>query len=257
MSFDVSGDAYGRFMGRFSEPLATKFVELIDAHEGQSALDVGCGPGALTSELVDRLGVSAVAAIDPSEPFVEAVRERFPNIDVRRGVAENLPYADDRFDLVLAQLVVQFMSDPIAAVTEMRRVARPNGTVATCVWDHAGERGRGPLTTFWQAVRSLDPDASDESTRPGTHEGDLIRLFEQVGFGEVEPATLTVRVDFSTFDDWWEPFTLGVGPAGEYVALLDPKRRDELEARCAELLPTGPFALDASAWTAIGRVQGS
>jgi SAM-dependent methyltransferase len=252
MSFDVSGDAYGRFMGRFSEPLAAQFVELIDARKGQSALDVGCGPGALTSELVDRLGVSAVAAIDPSEPFVEAVRERFPDIDVRRGVAENLPYPDDRFDLVLAQLVVHFMADPIAAVTEMARVARPNGTVAACVWDHGSDRG--PLTTFWQAVSSLDPDASDESSLPGTHEGDLIRLFEQAGFGEVEPATLTVRVDFPTFDDWWEPFTLGVGPAGEYVAHLDPKRRDELEARCAELLPTGPFALDASAWTTIGRV---
>jgi ubiquinone/menaquinone biosynthesis C-methylase UbiE len=254
MSFDVSGDAYGRFMGRFSEPLAAQFVELIDAHEGQSALDVGCGPGALTSELVDRLGVSAVAAIDPSEPFVEAVRERFPDIDVHRGVAENLPYPDDRFDLVLAQLVVQFMSDPIAAVTEMARVARPNGTVAACVWDHAGELGRGPLTTFWRAVHSLDPEASDESALLGTHEGDLVRLFEQVGFREVEPATLTVRVDFATFDGWWEPFTLGVGPAGEYVAHLDPRRRDELEARCAELLPIGPFNLDASAWTAIGQV---
>jgi SAM-dependent methyltransferase len=252
MSFDVSGDAYGRFMGRFSEPLAAQFVELIDAHEGQSVLDVGCGPGALTRELVNRLGLSAVAAIDPSEPFVETVRERFPGIDVRRGVAEELPYPDHRFDLVLAQLVVHFMSDPIAAVTEMARVAGPNGTVAACVWDHGGDRG--PLTTFWRAVRSLDPDATDESTLPGTREGDLIRLFEQVGFKEVEPATLTVRVNFSTFDDWWEPFTLGVGPAGEYVSHLDPQRRDELEARCAELLPTGPFALDASAWTAIGRV---
>jgi ubiquinone/menaquinone biosynthesis C-methylase UbiE len=254
MSFDVSGDAYGRFMGRFSEPLAAQFVELVDAHEGQSALDVGSGPGALTRELVDRLGVSAVAAIDPSEPFVETVRERFPGIDVSRGVAEELPYPDDRFDLVLAQLVVQFMSDPIAAVTEMRRVARPHGTVAACVWDHSGERGRGPLTPFWRAVHSLDPEASDESGRPGTQEGDLVRLFEQVGFREVEPATLTIRVEFATFDDWWDPFTLGVGPAGSYVALLDPKRLDELKTRCAELLPTGPFALDVSAWTAIGRI---
>ncbi|MCU1596925.1 MAG: Methyltransferase type 11 [Glaciihabitans sp.] len=255
MSFDVSGDAYGRFMGRFSEPLAARFVELIDAHEGQSALDVGCGPGALTRELVDRLGVPSVAAIDPSESFVETVRERFPGIDVRRGVAEELPYPDHRFDLVLAQLVVHFMSDRIAAVAEMARVARANGTVAACVWDHGGDRG--PLTTFWQAVRDLDPDASDESSLPGTHEGDLIRLFEQAGFAEVEPATLTIRVDFSSFDDWWEPFTLGVGPAGEYVAHLDTTRRDDLKARCAELLPTGPFALDASAWTAIGRVQES
>jgi SAM-dependent methyltransferase len=255
MSFEVSGDAYGRFMGRFSEPLATRFVELIDVHEGQSALDVGCGPGALTRELVDRLGVPSVAAIDPSESFVETVRERFPGIDVRRGVAEKLPYPDHHFDLVLAQLVVHFMSDPIAAVTEMARVARANGTVAACVWDHGGDRG--PLATFWQAVRDLDPDAADESSLRGTHEGDLIRLFEQVGFGEVEPATLTIRVDFSTFDDWWEPFTLGVGPAGEYVAHLDTKRRDDLKARCAQLLPTGPFALDASAWTAIGRVRES
>ncbi|HSR26233.1 MAG TPA: class I SAM-dependent methyltransferase, partial [Candidatus Eisenbacteria bacterium] len=138
MTFDVSGDAYARFMGRFSEPLAARFADLADLRTGQNALDVGCGPGALTAELVRRLGAAAVSAIDPSPPFVEAVRARFPAVDARRGAAERLPFPADGFDHVMAQLVVHFMTDPVAGLREMARVARPAGTVAACVWDHAG-----------------------------------------------------------------------------------------------------------------------
>src|SRR5687768_1021997 len=155
MSFNVSADAYARFMGQFSEPLATHFVEYAGVRAGQRALDVGCGPGALTAPLVDRLGADAVAAIDPSAPFVEAARERFPGVDVRSGAAENLPFSDNEFDLTLAQLVVHFMADPVAGLREMGRVTRPGGVVAACVWDHAGDGG--PLSAFWQAVRETDP----------------------------------------------------------------------------------------------------
>lgn len=251
VTFDVSGDAYARFMGRFSEPLAAQFADLVHPRAGQCALDVGCGPGALTAELVQVLGADSVSAVDPSPPFVEAVHARLPAVDVRRGVAEHLPFPDDSFDLVLAQLVVHFMADPVAGLQEMTRVARPGGMVAACVWDHAG--GSGPLATFWRAVRDLDPGAQDESDLPGARAGHLAALCERAGLWPVEPTTLTVRVRFATFVDWWEPFTLGVGPAGAYVAQLDPAQRDLLRARCAQILPSAPFEVAASAWCVRAR----
>ena len=176
MSFDVTADAYGRFMGRFSEPLAVRFVEQARVRRGQRALDVGCGPGALTAQLVERLGTEAVSAVDPSAPFVAAARDRFPGVDVRSGAAEQLPYPDDSFDLALAQLVVHFMADPVAGLREMARVTRPGGLVAACVWDHAG--GGGPLASFWQAVHDLDPQAAGESGLAGAREGHLTELCE-------------------------------------------------------------------------------
>jgi SAM-dependent methyltransferase len=251
VTFDVSAGAYARFMGRYSEPLAAKFVALTGAGPGQRALDVGCGPGALTAELVARLGPGAVSAIDPSEPFVAAIRSRFPQVDVRRAVAERLPFSDDSFDFALAQLVVHFMTEPGSGLVEMARVTHPGGLIAACVWDHGG--GCGPLSLFWQAVRDLDPHARDESELAGAREGHLEELFAGAGLHHVESAKLTVRVGFATFIDWWEPFTLGVGPAGAYVAGLDPQRRDDLRVRCATLLPRAPFEIEASAWTVLGR----
>ena len=146
----------------------------------------GCGPGALTARLVARLGAGQVAAVDPSEPFVAAARSRLPGVDVRVAAAESLPFDDDAFDAVLAQLVVHFMADPVAGLAEMARVARPGGTVAACVWDHAG--GTGPLTTFWRAVADLDPGAHDESGLAGAREGHLAELAAAAGLEDVAPA---------------------------------------------------------------------
>lgn len=251
MSFDVSPDAYARFMGPYAQPLATRFVALTGARPGQRALDVGCGPGTLTAELIKRLDAGAVSAIDPSEPFVAAARARFPEVDVRCGVAERLPFPDDGFDLALAQLVVHFMTDPVVGLSEMARVTRPGGVIGACVWDHPS--GGGPLSMFWRAVRELDPQARDESELAGAREGHLAELFDRAGLHDVEPTKLTVRVHVATFDDWWQPFTLGVGPAGAYVAQLDAQRRAALKARCAKLLPRAPFEIDAAAWTVLGR----
>jgi SAM-dependent methyltransferase len=251
VSFEVAADAYDRFMGRFSDPLADEFVALAGLRAGQRALDVGCGPGALTRRLVRLLGPEAVTAVDPSAPFVAAVRERCPGVDVRRGTAEDLPFGTDTFDATLAQLVVHFMSDPVAGLREMARVTRPGGAVAASVWDHAG--GTGPLSTYWRAVRDLDPEARDESGLAGAGEGRLAALARAAGLLDVEASRLTVRVGFATVDDWWEPFTLGVGPAGEYVAGLDDDGRAALRARCEELLPAAPFELAASAWCVVAR----
>jgi SAM-dependent methyltransferase len=238
-------------MGQYSEPLAVAFADFAGVRGGQRVLDVGCGPGALTAVLVDRLGADAVAAVDPSKPFVAAATERFPDVDVRLASAEQLPYADDSFDAALAELVVHFMKDPVAGLREMVRVTRPGGVVAACVWDHAGDRG--PLSTFWNAVRDLDGAARDESGLAGARAGHLGELAREAGMRDVEESELRVNVEFESLEDWWTPYTLGVGPAGAYVAGLDESRREALRARCAELLPDAPFTMSAIAWCVCGR----
>jgi ubiquinone/menaquinone biosynthesis C-methylase UbiE len=253
VSFDVSADAYGRYMGRYSEPLAPEFARQLELRQGQRAIDVGCGPGALTAQLVAQLGSAAVSAVDPSASFVDAMRTRFADVDVRCAGAEELPYADEQFDVAAAQLVVHFMADPVAGLAEMARVTRRGGVVAACVWDH-GDGGSGPLSLFWTAVRQLDPLAQDESDLAGSREGHLAELFEHAGLSDVQSSVLTVRVSHVTFDEWWEPFTLGVGPAGAYVATLDAERRAAVASRCAQLLPAPPFDVTASAWSACARV---
>ena len=251
MSFEVSADAYLRFMGKYSEPLARQFADLAGIGAGLRVLDVGCGPGALTAELARRAGPDAVSAVEPSASFAAATRDRLPGVAVRQAAAEHLPFPDAGFDATLAQLVVHFMRDPVQGLREMGRVTRPGGVVGACVWDHAG--GRGPLAAFWRAVRELDPAADDESGRPGVRDGDLARLFAQAGLGEAQVSTLTVRVRQASFEQWWEPFTLGVGPAGAYVASLTPEHRDALREQCRRLLPAGPIETTATAWVALSR----
>src|SRR5207248_2065515 len=207
-----------------SVPLASIFADFAGVADGQRVVDVGCGPGALTRVLVERVGADAAAAVDPSEPFVEAARSRHPGVDVRQAPAEDLPFADDSFDAALAQLVVHFMADPVRGLGEMARVTRPGGTIAACVWDHSGS-GSGPLAPFWTAARSVDPDVDDESDRPGSNKGDLASLFEAAGIDGVEETTLSVSIEHGGFDAWWEPFTLGVGPAGAYLAGLDEEQQ--------------------------------
>jgi SAM-dependent methyltransferase len=250
VSFDVAAKAYDRFMGRYSRLLSTQMADLARVQGGQRALDVGCGPGALTAELVTRLGAAAVAAVDPSGPFVVAARARNPGVAVQQASADDLPFLDEAFDAVLAQLVVHFMPDPVAGLVEMTRVTRRDGVVAACVWDHAG--GQGPLGAFWQAAHELDPDVEDESQLPGAREGHLGELFRTAGLRDVEETSLTAAVEHPTFEEWWEPFTRGVGPAGAYVAGLDEARQAELRDACRARFPNAPFVLEARAWAARG-----
>ena len=250
MGFDVAAEAYDRFMGRYSTLLSPQMADLAGVSAGQRVIDVGCGPGALTSELVRRVGAGNVAAVDPSEPFVAATKLRYPGVDVRLAPAERLPFEDRSFDTAVSQLVVHFMTDAVAGLREMVRVTRPGGVVAACVWDHAGSRG--PLGTFWQAANELDPGAQDESRLAGAREGHLGELFEEAGLHEVQRSELTVRREHPSFDDWWEPYRAGVGPAGAYVAKLDPDAQARLRERCRELLPAAPFTIESVAWAARG-----
>jgi SAM-dependent methyltransferase len=248
VTFAVPAEAYDRFMGVHSRQLAPQLVDLARLASDARVLDVGCGPGALTTELVKRLGARSVAAVDPSESFVAAARERHPDVDVRRATAEALPYADRAFDAALAQLVVHFMTDPVAGLRDMARVTRPEGVIAACVWDHAGQRT--PISTFWRAARELSLGLQDESALAGAHEGHLVELFKASGLRHVEDAVLGARVKYSRFDDWWEPFSYGVGPAGAVYKTLSPDQRARLRERCEALLPPAPFELASFAWAA-------
>ena len=250
MNFDVAADAYDQFMGRYSRLLAPQLADFAGLRGGQRALDVGCGPGALTAELVRRLGPEAVSAVDPSEPFVAAALARNPGVNVLRASAEELPFPDEEFDVVLAQLVVHFMADPVGGLAEMSRVTRRNGVVAACVWDHAG--GQGPLALFWEAAHTLDPGVADESQLAGVRKGHLGELFDAAGLRDIQETSLSADLEHATFEDWWEPFTRGVGPAGAYVAGLDARRQSALREECRGLIPTAPFTIPARAWAARG-----
>ncbi len=249
MTFTVPAEAYDRFMGRYSLQLTAQMADLAGVEAGQRVLDVGCGPGALTTELVARAGAESVSAVDPSEQFVEAARARHPGVDVRRAAAEELPFRDATFDAALAQLVVHFMADPVRGLGEMARVTREGGVVAACVWDHAGEQT--PLAVFWRAARELFPDVEDEMNLAGGREGHLGELFAQAGLSGVEETALPVHVEHASFEDWWDPFTLGVGPAGSFYAQQDTEAKRQLRERCRELFPP-PFTLSARAWAARG-----
>lgn len=252
--FDVAADAYVQFMGRFSARLSAPFADvgLNGVDPSERVLDVGCGPGILTSELVQRQGEANVSAVDPVAAFVRATAASYPAADVRLGSAEDLPFPDDTFGATLAQLVVHFMSNPAAGVGEMARVTAPGGRVSACVWDHAG--GTGALSSFWRVVKRYDPEAADEGGLAGSSAGDLTRLFVGAGLREVEETMLTVSREFVTFEEWWEPFTLAVGPAGAYVRSLNQIERAGLVDALREEYGAGPMTIQASAWTATGLV---
>lgn len=252
--FFTSSDAYDRFMGRFSVQLGPLFADFAGVGGDRRALDVGCGPGALTAELVERLGAENVAAVEPSEPFAEAARERNPGVDVRHAPAEEIPFGDDTFDFALAQLVVHFMRDANEGLREMARVTRTGGVVAACVWNHGG--GTGPLSPFWRVLEEFDPAAENETNLVGARDGELAELLEVAGLVSVTQSSLSVGVEFQAFEEWWAPYELGVGPAGAYVARLDDARREELRELCRARMPAAPFTVTGKAWAARGLAAG-
>jgi len=254
-TFTVSGEVYDRFMGRYSTRLAVPFADAAGIGSGQTVLDVGCGPGALTAELVRRVGAANVDAVDPAPQFVAAVRGRLPGVDAQVGRAEELPYVDTRFDAALAQLVLHFVTEADATAREMRRVVRPGGVVAACVWDF--HEGMTMLRAFWDAALAIDPEAPDEArTRPFGRDGEIAELFERAELADVLSGALEVEAEYTSFDDFWTPFLSTTGPAGAYIASLEDRQKARLrkDLRYRVGSPAGPFTLSARAWYATGRV---
>lgn len=253
MQFAAPAEHYDRFMGRYAPTLAVALADAAGVRFGMRVADVGCGPGGVTGELVARVGAANVAAIDPAPQFAAACRARNPGADVRDGVAEEMPWADGEFDATLSSLVIGFMRDPDQGVREMMRITRPGGVVAVCMWDIAGG-GMTMLRIFWAAAREVDPDAYGERMMAGTVMGDIVQRFERAGLDDVTGSALTASADYEGFDDFWEPFTFGVGPAGEYLRSLPDDRRAIVREACRTVLPDGPFTLEARAWCARGVV---
>jgi len=249
--FDVAAEAYDRLIGRYLPTLGVAFADAAGVEPGQRVLDVGCGPGGLTRVLVERVGAAQVSAVDPSPPFVAACRERNPGVDVREGVAEALPYADGTVDASLASLVVGFMTDPGAGVAEMRRVTRPGGRLALSFWT---VDAMPLLQTYWRAVADVTGEAPTDETRVGRRDGDLVRLLEGAGAGDVRQSRITGTAAYADLDDFWSSFTGGAGPVGVHARSLAPDVAAAVRDACDRLLgrPRAPFTLEAVAWCAVG-----
>jgi SAM-dependent methyltransferase len=254
-TFRTSAEAYDRHVGRYGRELARALIDAAGVRPGDRALDVGCGPGALTRELVALLGAEHVAAVDPSVSFAEACRRRLPGVDVEVGSAEALPFDGGAFDHTLALLVVTVMTDPPSGVREMQRVTRPGGTVAAAVWDYAGEMTL--LRRFWDAAVALDPSAADhDEGRASSATPDALgALWSAAGLVDARVSSVVVAADYDDFEDLWQPFELGVGPAGAYASSLPVEHRAALRADFRRRLDAGegPFRLTARAWIVAGR----
>jgi SAM-dependent methyltransferase len=257
-TFRASADAYDRHVGRYSGQLASTLIAYAGVEPGMRALDVGCGPGALTAALAEQLGTDSVCGAEPSEPFAAACRARLPGVDVVVAAGDDLPFADGTFDAVLSQLVVKFMPDAEAGVREMARVTRPGGIVTACVWDYAGEMTL--LRGFWDAAREVDPErgaAADEgAAMRWCAEGELTELWHLAGLRDVRSAPLVVRATYTDFEDLWAPFPTGIAPSGAFCTSLDDDRRATLHDAYRRRLEVsdGPFELTARAWAVVGTV---
>jgi SAM-dependent methyltransferase len=216
-------------------------------------LDVGCGPGALTAELVRRVGPEHVSAVEPAAHFAQTCRERVPDADIRTCPAEQLPWSDAEFDLALAQLVVSFMADADHGAAEMRRVVRKGGTVALCMW------GAGPALemghVFWQSASEHDRSLDGRDPMRYRSDAELRGLLERAGLAEIESSLLALRVRYSDLDDFWDSIVHGAGTIGSYMATVDAQRQSLIRESCRQRLgnPSGPFELNAQACAVRGR----
>jgi SAM-dependent methyltransferase len=249
----TDGQSYEHYMGRWSRRIAEKFIEWVDPPSDAAWLEVGCGTGALTAAILASAAPRSLLATDLSDGFVGHSRDanRDPRVRFQVADATDLPCADTSVDIVTSGLVLNFVPDKQKAFAEMRRVLRPGGTVAFYVWDYPGG-GMGFIDAFWKAAAEIDPGAADldEGPRfPYCVEDGLAALCRAAGIADPEIAVLEIETVFADFDAFWQPFTLGVGPAPGYAATLSGPRRSQLKARLAERLGTnGPISLPARAW---------
>jgi SAM-dependent methyltransferase len=260
--FASDGAAYERFLGRWTQRLADPLLSFASFPATRDLLDVGCGTGSLALAMADRWPDCRVVGIDAAEPYIAFARirsaGRVASFDV--GDATKLPYPDGRFGGSVAQLVLNFVSDPLAAVCEMRRVTVPDGVIVAAVWDFRG--GLVYQRIFWDTAAGIDPGAQVARDKlfstPLALSGGLIKLFEEVGLMRVEQTSITIRMDYANFDDYWQPLLGGQGPVGTYLVGLAPELRARVEqavriAYCSGA-PDGERSMTATAWAVRGVV---
>lgn len=255
----AKGEAYEPYVGRWSRQLAPRFLAWAGLPKGAEILDVGCGTGAL-SEAAFEAGAGRVTGIDSSEVFVAYAATRLPAGTFRVADAQQLPFPDASFDAAVSGLVLNFVPRPGQAARELARVVRPGGLVAAYVWDYAGRMEL--MRRFWDAAAALDGAARelDEGRRfPLCAPEPLQALFEGAGLREVATAALDQPTVFRDFDDYWQPFLGGQGPAPGYAMALPEGRRAALRERLRATLPVQPdgrIPLVARAWAVRGRAPG-
>jgi SAM-dependent methyltransferase len=253
-----SPEGYERLMGRWSRHVAPKFLQFAPVSEGDEVIDVGCGTGSLTRTILAQARPARVVGIDMAEHYVAFAREQIPDPRVRFEVGDAcaLPFPDASFDRALSLLVLHFVPEAQRAVAEMRRVVRPGGTVAACVWDGYG--GMPHMRMLWDTAGALGLGPDHRHFRPMSAPGEMAATWTGLGLREVEQSTVAIRFEFANFEDYWGPFTSGDGPAGQLVMGLSEADRARLEAQVRKGFesqrPDGPRSFAAEAWVCRGTV---
>jgi SAM-dependent methyltransferase len=259
----AAGDSYDAYMGRWSRPIAARFLDWLAIPGGLEWLDLGCGTGALTAAIVRQCAPASVIALDPSEGFVAKARENVadPRVEFRVGDATSLAsFPSGSRDIAVAALVLNFIPDRVAALREMSRIVRPGGTVAFYVWDYPGG-GVEFMRAFWTAAVTLDPaarDLTEDKRFPFCTRDGLVELVHEAGLNSPEAAAIECQSVFRDFDDYWRPFTMGAGPAPGYCTSLPPEARERLRAKLSGDLPRqgdGSISLTTRAWALKARVK--
>ena len=253
------GSPYERYVGRWSRQVAPKFLSWLNVPAGRMWLDVGCGTGALCAAILDHCAPASVAGVEPSEGFLKTAKDNLANrASLHQGSATQIPLGDASVDVVVSGLVLNFVPDPRAALAEMARVTGKGGRIAGYVWDYAGKMEL--MRHFWDAAVALDPAAAklDEGPRfPLCHPQALEKLFAEAGLKDVAVAPIDIPTPFASFDDYWQPFLGGQGPAPAYAMSLDETARARLRERIRERMPTsadGAISLIARAWAVRGTL---
>lgn len=255
-----SGEGYEQVMGRWSARLAEPFLDFSGSGDGETVLDAGCGTGSLSFALARRSAPLMIRGVDLAPAYIAYARSLNARASLEFQVADicALPFADDSFDRVLSLLVLHFVPQPDRAVAELRRVARPGATVAAAVWDVRG--GFVANRMFYDTAAAIDPGGRARRARnymrPMTRPGELAAAWRKAGFSAVRETLLTIRMEFSAFDDYWGPYTGQDGPGAEYVASLGPEARDLLRNAVRDAYldgeADGPRSYAASAWCVAG-----
>jgi len=253
------GERYEQYIGRWSRPVARRFLAWLDAGAGRRWLDVGCGTGALSAEILAHATPSSVVGVEPSEGFRASAQQRLgARATFLAGEGAQVPLAENAVDVTVSGLVLNFVPDPQAALAELARVTAPQGTIAAYVWDYAGRMDL--LRAFWDAAIALDPGAvaRDEGVRfPLCRPEPLRALFTRAGLANVETEGIEIETVFADFADLWSPFLGGQGPAPSYAMALAPEARERLRETVRERVEPpggGAIALRARAWAVRGVV---
>jgi SAM-dependent methyltransferase len=255
------GNPYEQYVGRWSRQVAPLFLSWLNIPAGRRWLDVGCGTGALCAAIVDHSSPASVTGVEPSEGFLKTATENLAGrAALHQGSATAIPLGDASVDVVVSGLVLNFVLDQPAALLEMARVTSKGGTIAAYVWDYTAKMEL--IRFFWDAAVELDPEAAklDEGVRfPLCRPEALEKFFADAGLEEVEVKPIDIATSFADFDDYWQPFLGGQGPAPAYAMSLDEAARVRLRDCLRARVPTegnGSISLTARAWAVRGNVTG-